>query len=55
MKKIGIIILGIVILALILILTLILEVIEFIAGTILFFVAAIVMIYLYRKVKDKFE
>lgn len=53
MKKIGIIILAVIVLALIAILTLVMEVLEFFAGAILFVVAAIILIYLYNKVKNK--
>lgn len=53
MKKIGIIILGVVILGLILVLTLVMEVLEFFLGAIFFVLAIIVLIYFYNKVKDK--
>lgn len=55
MKKIGIIILGVIILGVILVLTVFLEILEFFAGAILFFVAVGVLVYLYKKVKDKID
>ncbi|MEH6682211.1 MAG: hypothetical protein V7724_16830 [Sediminicola sp.] len=55
MKKIGIIILGIVILALILVLTLVWQVLEFFVGAILFVIAIFFLGYLYSKVKDKLD
>lgn len=55
MKKIGIIILAVVLLALILVLTLVMEVIEFFAGAILFIVAIFFLGYLYSKIKDKLD
>lgn len=55
MKKIGIIILAIVILAGIAALTLLFQVIEFFVGIILFIVAVFVLGYLYSKAKDKLE
>ncbi|MGE5943625.1 MAG: hypothetical protein ACM31G_04720 [Flavobacteriales bacterium] len=53
MKKIGLIILGVIILGAILVLTLVMEILEFFVGTISFVLALIVLIYLYNKVKDK--
>ena len=55
MKKIGIIILEIIILAGIAVLTLVFQVIEFFVGVILFFVAIFFLGYLYKKAKDKFS
>lgn len=55
MKKVGIIILGVVILAVILALTLVFEIIEFFVGAILFVVAIIFLGYLYNKVKNKLD
>jgi hypothetical protein len=55
MKKVGIIILGIIVLALILSLTLVFQILEFVVGAILFVVAIIVLIYLYFKVKNKLD
>ncbi len=53
MKKIGLIILAVVILGSILVLTLVMEVLEFFAGAIFFVLAAILFIYLFNKVKNK--
>ena len=53
MKKIGIIILGVIILGIILVLTLVMEVIEFFMGAIFFVLAIIIIIYLFNKAKDK--
>ncbi len=53
MKKIGLIILGIIILGAILVLTLVMKVIEFFMGAILFVLAIVVLLILYFKVKDK--
>lgn len=53
MKKIGLIILGIIILGAILVLTLVMEIIEFFMGAIFFVFAIVVLIYLYNKIKDK--
>jgi len=55
MKKIGIIILGVIVLALILALTLVFQVLEFVVGAILFIIAIIFLIYLYFKVKNKLD
>ena len=55
MKKIGIIILAVIILAGIAVLTLVFQVIEFFVGAILFLVAIFFMGYLYKKVKDKLD
>ena len=53
MKKVGLIILGVMILGAILILTLVMEIIEFALGAIFFVFAIVVLLYLYNKVKDK--
>ncbi|MCY2685934.1 hypothetical protein [Salinimicrobium sp. TH3] len=53
MKTTGIIIAAILILGLIAVLTLVLEVIGFLAGVVLFIIAAIVLVYFFKKVKDK--
>lgn len=55
MKKIGIILLAVVILAGIAVLTLVFQVIEFFVGVILFFVAIFFLGYLYKKIKDKLD
>ncbi len=55
MKKVGIIIIGVIVLALILTLTLVFQVLEFVVGAILFVVAVIFLIYLYFKVKNKLD
>jgi len=55
LKKIGIIILAVIILAGIAVLTLVFQVIEFFVGAILFLVAIFFMGYLYKKVKDKLD
>lgn len=55
MKKIGIIILAIIILAGIAALTLVFQVLEFFVGIILFIVAVFFLGYLYSKAKDKLE
>lgn len=55
MKKVGIIILGVIILAVILSLTLVFQIIEFVVGAILFVVALIFLGYLYTKVKNKLD
>lgn len=55
MKKIGIIVLAIVLLAVIAVLTLIFQVIEFFVGAILFIVAVFFMGYLYSKAKDRLD
>ena len=53
MKKLGLIILGILILGAILVLTLVMKIIEFFMGVILFVLAVVVLIYLYTKIKDR--
>ena len=53
MKKIGLIIVGIIILGAILVLTLVMKVIEFFMGAILFVLAIVVLLILYFKVKEK--
>lgn len=53
MKKIGLIILGVILLGAILVLTLVMEVLEFFMGAISFVVIAVVLIILYNKIKDK--
>ncbi|MFO7720048.1 MAG: hypothetical protein R6W85_06375 [Gillisia sp.] len=53
MKKIGIIILAVIILAGIAVLTLVLEVIGYILGAILFLVAIFFLGYLFNKIKNK--
>lgn len=55
MKKIGIIILAIILLPVILVLTLVFEIIEFFVGAILFIVAVFFLGYLYNKAKNKFD
>ncbi len=55
MKKIGIIILGIIILAGIAVLTLVFQVLEFIVGAILFLVAIFFLGYLFKTVKNKLD
>ena len=53
MKKFGLIILGILILGAILVLTLVMKVLEFFMGAILFVLAIVILIILYTKIKDK--
>ncbi|CAM4080017.1 hypothetical protein [Gillisia limnaea] len=55
MKKIGIIILAVIILAGIAVLTLVFQVIEFFVGAILFLVVIFFLGYLFKKVKDKLD
>lgn len=55
MKKIGIIILSVVILAGIAALTLLFQVIEFFVGVILFLVAIFFLGYWYKMIKDKLD
>ncbi len=55
MKKIGIIILAVIILAWIAALTLVFQVIEFFVGVILFLVAIFFMGYLYKTVEDRLD
>ncbi len=55
MKKVGIIILAVIILAGIAALTLVFKVIEFFVGAILFLVAIFFLGYLYKTVKDKLD
>ena len=53
MKKLGLIVIGILILGAILVLTLVMEIIEFFMGAILFVLAIVVLIILFNKIKDK--
>jgi len=53
MRQLGLIILGILILGAILVLTLVMNIIEFFMGAILFVLAIVILIYLYTKIKDK--
>ncbi len=53
MRKVGLIVLGVIILGAILVLTLVMEIIEFFMGGILFLLAIVVLIYIYTKIKDK--
>ena len=53
MRKIGLIILGVLILGAILVLTLVMKIIEFFMGAILFVLAIVILIILYNKIKDK--
>ncbi|REG77591.1 hypothetical protein C8N25_1405 [Algoriphagus antarcticus] len=53
MKKLGLIVLGIIILGAILVITLVMEIIEFFMGAILFVLAIVILVYLYNKIKDK--
>lgn len=53
MKKIGLIILGVIILGAILVLTLVMHVLEFFMGAIFFVLAAVVLIIAFTKIKDK--
>ncbi|WPR75983.1 hypothetical protein [Algoriphagus sp. NG3] len=53
MRKFGLIVLGVIILGAILVLTLVMEIIEFFMGGILFLLAIVVLIYIYTKIKDK--
>lgn len=53
MRQLGLIILGILILGAILVLTLVMNIIEFFMGAILFVLAIVILIYLYIKIKDK--
>ncbi|SFT85013.1 hypothetical protein SAMN04489724_2303 [Algoriphagus locisalis] len=53
MKKIGLIVAGLLILGAILVLTLVMEIIEFFMGAILFVLAIVVLIILYNKIKEK--
>jgi len=55
MKKVGIIILAVIILGVILALTLVAEILEFAVGAVLFFVAAGILFWLYSKVKSKLD
>ena len=52
MGKFGLILLGIIILGAILVLTLVMEIIEFFMGAILFVLAFVIFGYLYSKIKD---
>lgn len=53
MRKTGLIVLGIIILGAILVLTLVMQVIEFFMGAIFFVLAIVILIILYNKMKDK--
>lgn len=55
MKKVGIIILAVIVLGVILALTLVAQILEFAVGAVLFLVAAGVLFWLYHKVKDKLD
>ncbi|MDT0641986.1 hypothetical protein RM553_03995 [Zunongwangia sp. F363] len=55
MKKTGFIILAVVILGIILYVTIVIKVIEFLFGAILFIVAAVILWILWSKIKDKVE
>ena len=55
MNKVGLVILGIIILAVILVLTVVFQILEFVVGAILFVVALGVLIYLYFKIKNKLD
>ncbi|WP_373057422.1 hypothetical protein [Zunongwangia sp. H14] len=55
MKKTGFIILAVVILGIILYVTIVIKVIEFLFGAILFIVAAVILWILWTKIKDKVE
>lgn len=55
MKKLGIIILAIVVLGVILALTLVAEILEFAVGAVLFFVALGILAWLWYKIKEKFD
>ena len=53
MEKFGLIILGIILLGAILVLTLVMKIIEFFLGVILFLLAIVLLIYLYTRIKNK--
>ena len=53
MRKLGLILLGVLILGAILVLTLVMKIIEFFMGAILFVLAIVILIILYNKIKDK--
>ncbi|MDT0676435.1 hypothetical protein [Autumnicola musiva] len=55
MKKTGFIILAVVILGIILYVTIVIKVIEFLFGAILFLVAAVILWIIYNKVRSKVE
>ncbi|MDT0645679.1 hypothetical protein RM545_03160 [Zunongwangia sp. F260] len=55
MKKTGFIILAVIILAIILYVTIVIKVIEFLFGAILFIVAAVILWIIWNKVKSKVE
>lgn len=53
MKKIGLIILGVIVLGAILVMTLVMEILEFFMGAISFVLVAVVLVIVYNKIKDK--
>lgn len=53
MNKIGLIILGIIVLGAILVMTLVMEILEFFMGAISFFLIAVVLIIVHNKIKNK--
>tara|TARA_R110002020_G_scaffold212242_2_gene418703 strand:- start:134 stop:301 length:168 start_codon:yes stop_codon:yes gene_type:complete len=53
MKKLGLIIVGILVLGAILVLTLVMKVLEVFMGAIFFVLAIVILIILYTKIKDK--
>lgn len=53
MNKIGLIILGIIVLGAILVMTLVMEILEFFMGAISFVLIAVVLIIVYNKIKNK--
>ncbi len=53
MREFGLIILGVIILGAIIVLTLVMKVIEFFMGGILFLLAIVVLLYIYFKIKNK--
>ncbi|MCE7055582.1 hypothetical protein LZF95_12915 [Algoriphagus sp. AGSA1] len=53
MKKIGLVILAIILLGAILILTLVMEIIEIFMGATLFLLVIVLLVFFYNKIKDK--